>query len=278
MQKKRAYPIELYPNFGMRNKHLTKNTKKRISIALTGKSYPIKLYPNKGMRNKHLSTRAKEKIRVKLEGKCYPAELYPNKGMRNKHHSEKTKKKLRIAMTGKMYSVELYPNHGMRDKHFSEVSKGIIGKSQSEYVKKNPKRSHEQAVRRGRLGGKMGGLAAVRSRREKAPYYFMKVPFDSGDEREVAKSLNSEIEFIPVEGVNCHVRIGSIEIDFKPIEKAFLEYHPWDHNGETNRGYYARRRKILDENGFKDCKLIVVKSFKELAKVIKLIKRMKGQR
>jgi len=144
------------------------------------------------------------------------------------------------------------------------------------FKEKHPIKYREQRIKGGKVTASkypdlavQRGLAAITSRREKYPYRFMDVPFDSEGEKEVAKELNAQAHFVPAEGVNCHIRIGNIEIDFRPFEKLFLEYHPWDMNGLSEKEYYAARRKILDDNGYKDCVLVVIKSVKELAEVLK---------
>lgn len=67
-------------------KHLSEETKKRISLSLSGENHP--------MFGKHLSEETKEKLRIVNLGKRSP--------MLGKHHSELTKKKLRLANLGKV--------------------------------------------------------------------------------------------------------------------------------------------------------------------------------
>jgi len=104
--------------------------------------------------------------------------------------------------------------------------------------------------------------------RQNKPYYFMGVPFDSKSEMKVAEWLNKNLGFIPQEGVNCHVRLDGGEVDFK-LGETFLEYHPCEnfYHPETYEEYCTKRRNILDNNGFKDNKLIVIDNIEKLNKI-----------
>lgn len=110
---------------------------------------------------------------------------------------------------------------------------------------------------------KLGNKASKKAWRKGLPYWFMGVPFDSNQEREVAKWLNVKYGFIPKEGINCHVRLDGGEIDFR-LGDIFIEYHPWDTAGRKIEQYFLDRRKLLDENGYKNYPLIVIDSLEEL--------------
>ena len=99
-------------------------------------------------------------------------------------------------------------------------------------------------------------------------YKWKKVGFLSKQELECAKILLDKL----IKGVNCHVRVGNKIIDFK-INNVFIEFHPWDFNKLTDEQYCSQRRKVLDENGFKDNQLIILKSLEE-AQHLKRIKHM----
>ena len=70
------------------------------------------------------------------------------------------------------------------------------------------------------------------------------------------------MKFIP------HFRLGKYEIDFFIEDILFWEHHPIpqmkSYNDETYEEYYQRRRKLLDSNGYRDYKLIVTTSLKEM--------------
>lgn len=46
-------------------------------------------------------------------------------------------------------------------------------------------------------------------------------------------------------------------------EKVVVEFHPYDFK-LTNLQYYWKRRKLLNEYGYKDLKLVVIKDLKEI--------------
>jgi len=142
-----------------------------------------------------------------------------------------------------------------------------ISKSLKEYAKNNPEKSHERAIK----AGKMGGPASIKSQREKAPYYFMSVPFASEQERQRAIMHLLSLGIVPIEGENCHVIVGNYEFDFRLFGWLFIEHHPWDRNGLSGKKYYSVRRRILDANGYKDCELIVIKSTKDVAEILNLL-------
>ncbi len=78
----------------------------------------------------------------------------------------------------------------------------------------------------------------------------------------------------PMEGVNCHFDVGSIEVDFFVQGRLFLEYHP-HHKlykpNETKDSYYTYRRKILDRNGFTEVPLVVIEHLSELEEACKTL-------
>ena len=110
--------------------------------------------------------------------------------------------------------------------------------------------------------GKIGGLASVKARRKNKPYYFHKVPFDSNFEKEIGMNISYQLGIILKERLNCHILVGGKEIDFF-IKDCFIEVHTinyfFNKYYKNNRDYYLKRRKILDKNGYKKYKLIVIK-------------------
>jgi hypothetical protein len=116
------------------------------------------------------------------------------------------------------------------------------------------------------------GLKSIKILRENKPYWLDGVPFDSKSEMMLAKYL-VENKFIDklIEGKNCHVKMGNIEIDFL-VNGTFYEYHPiikglYKQNANE---YYMSRRKILDEAGYKNSKLILLENVKNIANVLHL--------
>ena len=130
-------------------------------------------------------------------------------------------------------------------------------------LKKEKKGIYNPKVRTkaGKIGGKIGGLVSAKVRREKKPYYFHKIPFDSNFEREIGMNISYQLNIKLKEGLNCHVIVGGKEIDFF-IKDCFIEPHSINHffnkYYKNDKDYYLKRRKILDENGYKKYKLIVI--------------------
>jgi hypothetical protein len=169
---------------------------------------------------------------------------------------------------------ELYPN--------------LARNTMIEMHKKNPRMASEIMIRNnekypnmaseaGKKGGLIGGPKAIKTLRDRSNFEYMGVKLRSNDEIIVAKLILTK----PIDGVNCNVRVGNHEIDFMPQEgdKMFygkaVEYHPIDkngfecgftHNGRrlTDKEYYNSRRKILDNNGYKNKELIMITSLKHL--------------
>ena len=114
-----------------------------------------------------------------------------------------------------------------------------------------------------------GGQASSNILRKNLGYLWKGVKFRSKAEMECAKKLLTK----PILGVNCNIKVGTKTIDFYPQKNDkmfigfFVEYHPiliHFHPKETHKKYYNARRKILNENGYKNKKLIVIKSLNEL--------------
>lgn len=122
-------------------------------------------------------------------------------------------------------------------------------------------------------------LLALESRRRNYPFEFMGCFFDSNSERELCKLfVNHGLMIKPEERKNVHFRIAKYHIDFFINHYIFVEFHPLLNYGraknETIYTYYAARRKILDEHGYKDHILMVITSLKQVESKINEIKRL----
>jgi hypothetical protein len=83
--------------------------------------------------------------------------------------------------------------------------------------------------------------------------------YDSNSEIEISLCLQNQFNYIPKENKTLHVRIGRCEYDYLLEKfKLYIEYHPWDLKF-TEKEYYNRRRENLNENGYKDYNLVVIK-------------------
>lgn len=117
----------------------------------------------------------------------------------------------------------------------------------------------------------LAGRAGYESRIKNTKYYWEDVGFMSKKEMEVAKLILTK----PLKNINCHVRIGGKYFDFYPqqedklLQNSFVEFHcfkdgkeigPVYNSDMTYKEYFNSRRKVLDENGFKDVKLILLDS------------------
>lgn len=107
-------------------------------------------------------------------------------------------------------------------------------------------------------------IKAQRVKRISKPHYWQGVAFDSKAEKEIAEQLLN----IPIEGINCHINVGSHIIDFFPqrndkiYQNHFVEYHPYDWDGLSTQEYYDKRLNIIKKSKFKNIPLIVLFSKK----------------
>ncbi|PIN77159.1 hypothetical protein COV15_02935 [Candidatus Woesearchaeota archaeon CG10_big_fil_rev_8_21_14_0_10_34_12] len=178
---------------------------------------------------------------------------------------------------------EINPNfsrENMKKAHETMKKKGTFNEHQKlaalKCMEKNPKQLKEMSDKAHKLYPL--ALLALESRRKNYPYEFMGCLFDSEQEREIGKKLiGSKLIEKPIEKVNTHFRIGKCHIDFFIQNKIFLEFHPVRKFGrkiETVDDYNNERRKLLDENGFKNHPLIVINNLKEANEKIKQIESM----
>ncbi len=181
---------------------------------------------------------------------------------------------------------ELKPEHSrknMQKAHATMKAQGTFNEHQKlaalNCMRKNPHQLKEMSNKAHKLYPL--ALLALESKRKNYPYEFMGCLFDSNEERIICKRLVERglIER-PIEQVNTHFKIGRCHIDFFIQNKLFLEFHPPRKFGrkiETEETYYLERRKLLDENGFKDFKLIIITKLanldKKLSEIIESILR-----
>ena len=104
---------------------------------------------------------------------------------------------------------------------------------------------------------------------KKYKWIWYNTKFISRDEMLCAKQILNK----PKLGYNCQYLIDGKRIDFYPqkedkmFQGMFVEYHPINKflcPEQTIKSYYVTRRKVLDENGYKSKKLIVIQNLKEL--------------
>jgi len=175
----------------------------------------------------------------------------------------------------------LHPNH------FSEI--GIIG-GNSKY-----KQYPEDYI----MMGKEGGPKGVESLRHQKGKLYLGVKFTTwkteNSELNCARMLHKLIKLpiidsvkckrkyrkIIISKITCSFKVDSYHIDFRiPKElintkhDVFLEFHPcdWYLNPEPLEEYYAQRRKLLDDNGYKNNKLIVIQKVDELKNLFNTLK------
>ncbi len=133
---------------------------------------------------------------------------------------------------------------GEKEKRFERLNRGYLNYKNTA----TPEKIKEDGIKRGR--------AAINSLREKGPYHWENVAFHSKEEMEIAKLILDN----PVEGINCHIPMASLEIDFFPKMKVFIEYHPnlWDNKQNkiiTREQYIATRLKVLKNTLYKNIRI-----------------------
>ena len=117
---------------------------------------------------------------------------------------------------------------------------------------------------------RMGGQVAVNASRKKSKHVWLGVNFMSKAEMNIAKEILAK----PILDINCSFSVGSATIDFFPqsydkmYQNKFVEFHCFGkdnreiefvyHSNLTREEYYNNRRKILDDNGYKNKELVVI--------------------
>ena len=185
-------------------------------------------------------------------------------------------------MAKRLHALDpLHSSKNMQKAHASMLKGGTFNKHQREAalrcMEKNPTQLQEMSRTAHNLYPL--GLLALESRRRSCPYRFMSCLFDSGDEMRLCKRfVESNLMAKPVEGINVHFRINRHHVDFFIKNRLFVEYHPpmmyGRKKGETVEGYYKEKRKILDDNGFKDYPLMVIVALKGVDSQIECIKKL----
>jgi len=212
---------------------------------------------------------------------------------------------------GKKYSAMIGRNRvnklreeGRLSEHMSIIAKKLQ-QINPEHSRKNMKKAHETMMNKGTFNShqKEAALAcrikhpkqlkemsktahskyplallALDSRRKNYPYLYNECYFDSEEERIVCQRfVESGLLEKPIENVNVHIRINRKHIDFFIQNKIFVEYHPtrtYGRNVETAEDYFKERRKILDDNGYNNYPLIIIKNMRETNSKIEETKRL----
>jgi len=178
---------------------------------------------------------------------------------------------------------EKNPNHSvhnMKKAHETMKKLGNFNEHQRlaalKCMEKNPNQLKEMSKKAHKLYSL--GLLALESRRKNYPYRFMGCLFDSNQERILCKKfVEKGIIKEPIEKVNVHFRIGKCHIDFFIKNKVFIEFHPPRTFGktiETADSYFQKRRKLLDENGFKDYPLVLIENLTNIENKLNEISRL----
>lgn len=146
-------------------------------------------------------------------------------------------------------------------KFLKENKLGLYGLTKEERILNGKKYGSKAGRIGGLVGGSKGGIRTAEILRKNKPYIWRGVNFMSKLEMNFAKEILTK----PVDGINCNIKMKGGIIDFFPKEYdkkymgIFVEFHPWDWSGLTSNEYYNKRRNILNNNGFKGYKLVVVK-------------------
>lgn len=185
------------------------------------------------------------------------------------------------------FSTDFHVNGGKRSVQINRKrGTGLWGMSKEEkskHSRKNGKKSMK-TMKKNKIGffdkrttkrwkeiQAAGGRAAMLSILDHSKHVWLDVHFASKSEMQLAKKLLRK----PVLGVNYQVRVGTKLIDFHlcvycklaKLKDNFVEFHPhisYLHKYDSDKRYYNRRRKVLDENGFKDKRLILITDINEV--------------
>ncbi len=109
--------------------------------------------------------------------------------------------------------------------------------------------------------------------RERAQSIFMDCVFDSKNECNTYRIIYEKgFADVPIERKNVHVRVGGKEFDYVLKDKVFVDYHVFNAQGSLDE-YYEQRRKILDENGFRNNLYIIVPHMRKINEAIEKIRK-----
>lgn len=178
---------------------------------------------------------------------------------------------------------QINPDHSknnMKKAHETMKKAGIFNEHQRfaalKCIEKNPTQLKEMSKKAHKLYPL--ALLALESRRKNYPYKFMACSFDSNQEKLLCEKLiEGGLIEKPLEKINVHFIVGKCHIDFFIQNKLFLEYHPLRKFGriiDTEGSYFNERRKLLDENGFKNKPLVVITNLRNIDKKIEKIKSL----
>jgi hypothetical protein len=204
------------------------------------------------------------------------ASLGKNNPFYGKCHSNKTKRKKSIAMTGDK-------NPAKRPEVREKIKKAKEGKKRkpfSKECKRNMSKSHmgisswnknipcpEEKKRK--LSKKLKG--------RKDPLYNTPQFIYQSLQNSHGNKCYYDNEFFPSNAErDCYIELKKLgfkiehnflnRFDFLILinnKKVVVEFHPFDFK-LTDKQYYIKRRKLLDEYGHKDLKLIVIKNIKDI--------------
>lgn len=175
-------------------------------------------------------------------------------------HNNKLQEKGRISQkrnkTGRCYDKKLQSKGG-------KIGGKIGGKMAAITNKRNGTSVYSPQIQK--MGGKVAGLEngkkVVRILRIKKRIKWKNIYFDSYKECEIGMCIHYQFNEDLKEKVNYQVLIGNGLIDFF-IKRCFIEYHPvlsFFHKEETDESYYEKRRNLLDNNGYENYNLIIIK-------------------
>jgi len=242
---------------------------------------------------------AKEKIRVGNIGKHnhYSGENNPNFG---KHRPcyEETKEKIRISMIGKNKGEKSgrFGKASWNKNLTKETDERVAKLSQPRSDKTKEKMSishlgiipwnknkklgpysdeHKRKIGKSKIGNKntLGHhwkLSEETKQKASTPKRIQQA-LQNG----FGNNCYYDNEFFPSNAErNCYIKLKELGVkvkhnfenrfDFLVEDKIVLEYHPYDITGLPDDLYYEDRRKLLDEYGYKNLKLIVIKDLKEI--------------
>lgn len=187
----------------------------------------------------------------------------PETGRKGGHNAQKTLKKENKSFynvenqrkNGKIGGKKVHELHPNQAKEFGKKH-GHKGGINSQKVLKEKNLGFYNSNTQSE-NGKKGGLKSQKIQRQSSLYVFMKAHYDSDKEQEIAMDLFYQYNIKLKEGVTCHVQMKGGEIDFLVKKyKCFIEQV---HNCGY-KTYYKKRRKLLDKNGYKNYKLIIIKT------------------
>jgi len=204
-----------------------------------------------------------------------------HKGVRNpfygEHHSNKTKMKISKKNKGKLVGEN---NPAKRPEVREKISKSRKGKKRppfSKEWKRNMSKSH--------IGISSWNKDIPHSEKTKkkiSDTLKKRENFIYSTPEAIQRSLRNshgkkcyyDNEFFPsLSEKDCYIKLKELgfkvkhnflnRFDFLINDKIVVEFHSFDFK-LTDKQYYTKRRKLLNEYGYKDLKLIVIKDLKEI--------------